>query len=217
MPDVCDTRPTCWDVRHTRRARRVLGPLPLLLAAVALLVAPGAAHACSCISFDPARVDDADAAIVGRATAIVDPEDRGAQYKVTRIEVSASNSPEIGRGDTVDVESSSSGASCGLELEVGQEAGLLLDEYDGTWSGSLCNTTSVEVMEAAIGADPGVEGVEGPRIGFLGWVRSVVFWFLGIDAAQQHANMTGAPVDVTISSDEGPAVPPCIAARLRAA
>jgi hypothetical protein len=64
-------------------------------------------------------------------------------------------------GDVVDVESSSNGASCGLEVEEGQRIGLLLDRDDGTWWSSLCWQVDPDLLIEAAEPLPAPDG-QGP-------------------------------------------------------
>lgn len=64
-------------------------------------------------------------------------------------------------GDVVDVESSSNGASCGLEVEEGQRIGLFLDLQDGAWWSSLCWQVDPDLLIEAAEPLPAPDG-QGP-------------------------------------------------------
>ena len=110
--------------------RRLL--LVLVLAAAALVL-PSMPHAsaCSCMTFDVrGRLPEADGAFVGTSWPAT------TRSRSMELVSSATQVPyryqveQVVKGDipsgTIDVWSSASGASCGLETPVGQRAGLLL-------------------------------------------------------------------------------------------
>lgn len=51
-------------------------------------------------------------------------------------------------GDRIAVEAAAGGASCGLELEVGERTGLLLRREGDGWGSSLCSQTEPEALLA---------------------------------------------------------------------
>lgn len=64
-------------------------------------------------------------------------------------------------GELVDVEGSSNGASCGLEVEEGQRIGLFLDLQGGTWWSSLCWQVDPDLLIEAAEPLPAPDG-QGP-------------------------------------------------------
>src|SRR5688500_1845533 len=117
--------------------RRVL--LVLLLTAAAL-VAPSLPHAkaCSCAVYDVReRLPGAAGAFVGTLMSRDDPQPTGNVFSSAtlvryRFQVERAVKGDIPSG-TIDVWSSGSGASCGLETPGGRRTGLLLRHVDGRW------------------------------------------------------------------------------------
>lgn len=124
-------------------------------AAAALLFGLESAEACSCVRLDARQgLSEADAAFVGTLVArrqALPPRPGG---------VSSSADPDIftfrvdkaikgDLGQEIEVWSARSGASCGLEVAIGQQIGLLL-RRDGTrWSSGLCWQTSPDALREA--------------------------------------------------------------------
>jgi len=104
----------------------------LLLALPTARVEP--AYACSCAQIDPrSALAAADGAFVGTFVERRAKSGGRADYAF-RVERALK-----GRiGTTVVVESSDSGAACGLEVEVGQRIGLVLQRERGRWTSNLC-------------------------------------------------------------------------------
>ena len=133
--------------------RRIL--LVLLLAAAAL-VAPSLPHAraCSCAVYDlRERLPEAAGAFIGTLVSSDDPLRSGkvlssATLVRYRFQVERAVKGDIPSG-TIDVWSSGSGASCGLETPVGQRTGLLLRHEDGRWLSSLCEQADPDVLVQA--------------------------------------------------------------------
>jgi hypothetical protein len=106
------------------------------LAILAASVQP--ARACSCAPIDDPRraLLLADGAFVGRL--LEKRPVRGSDLRsiyVFRVETAVK-----GRfADTVEVESATDGAACGLEVSPGASVGLLLDRRSGRWTSSLCS------------------------------------------------------------------------------
>ena len=105
----------------------------LLALAVLALAAAADAYACTCAPVDLERdLPTADGAIIGSVL-----ERRVAGATATylfRVE-------QVYKGDIenrAEVMSSVGGASCGLELAVGERVGLLLTREGETWRSSLC-------------------------------------------------------------------------------
>jgi len=137
------------------RTSRLLG---LVVFAIVATAVP--AKACSCFMGDPRdALKASDGAFIGTLLSVTpNAEDEG-QTSTYRFTVEE----EI-KGDldgTVDVISSTSGASCGIEVPVGGETGLFLDLVEGTWSSSLCQQVDPDQLRAAAQPLPAPDG-EGP-------------------------------------------------------
>ena len=111
------------------------------MTALTLALAADAA-ACSCVAGVPIaqRLEEADAAFVGRLVGV-----RGTAYE---FEVDQEVKGEF--GDRVLVLSGRDTAQCGLRRSAPDEAvGVLLTRADGGWASSLCaQTTAGELLEA---------------------------------------------------------------------
>jgi hypothetical protein len=135
----------------TRRCAIVAGSLVVLIVLSAF-----PAHACSCVQLDPrTALRSADAAFVGtlvsRKTGLLG---LGSTTFTFRVE-------QVVKGelaDRVDVESSSSGASCGLEVALGQRIGSLLYREANGWTSSLCSQVDPDALLRAAGPLPGPNG-----------------------------------------------------------
>ena len=130
--------------------RRIL--LVLLLAAAAL-VAPSLPHAkaCSCATYDVReRLPEVAGAFVGRLLSRDDPQPTGDVFSSAtlvryRFQVERAVKGDIPSG-IIEVWSSASGASCGLETPMGERTGLLLRHEDGQWRSSLCEQADPDVL-----------------------------------------------------------------------
>ncbi len=118
-----------------------------VLAATAVVAATATpAHACSCAMPDPrSLLTQSDGAFVGRLLARRDAGDGRAIFTF-RVERRVKGA----LGTTVDVESATDGAACGLETTVGARIGLFLERRDGRWTSSLCWQVSPEDLLAAV-------------------------------------------------------------------
>ena len=117
-----------------------------VVAATAILAAGvDVAHACSCAPPEPrSLLAQIDAAFVGRLESRRDLGNGRARFTF-RVERSVK-----GRlGSTIDVESASNGAACGLETPVGARIGLFLERDGARWTSSLCWQVSAEDLLAA--------------------------------------------------------------------
>ncbi len=65
-------------------------------------------------------------------------------------------------GDIVDVHSAADGSSCGIEVGIGNRAGVFLSVENGQLHSSLCSTIDADVLLA--GAEPLVVGAPGPGL-----------------------------------------------------
>ena len=142
------------------------------LAAGHLALQASPAYACSCRAgvLVADALAESDAAFVGVYTGREDPFVHGELISsgrpvINHFEVERTVKGDI--GGRVDVEAAASGASCGLELEVGERTGLFL-QWSGTgWRSSLCAQTEPAGLLAfapAVGvpageADPSERGV----------------------------------------------------------
>ena len=118
----------------------------VVVAAVAVVATTATpAHACSCAMPDPrSLLAQTEGAFVGRLVARRDLGDRRATFTF-RVERRIKGTI----GSTVDVESASNGAACGLETTVGDRIGLFLEREAGRWKSSLCWQVSPEDLLAA--------------------------------------------------------------------
>jgi hypothetical protein len=123
--------------------------LALVLAVLGFRVEPAAA--CSCAIGDPrAMLAGSDAAFVGTFVE---------KHEPARIVTSADDAVYVFRvervvkgslGDTVEVVSPTSGASCGLEVSPGDRIGLFLTREAGVWRSVLCLQIEPERLLAAV-------------------------------------------------------------------
>lgn len=144
--------------------------------AVALAVLPlQAAKACSCGPLDPRDAfESSDGAFVGTfiESRLADPPGPGEPFSsgadtIYSFTLDEEYKGELGEpGDVVEVHSPYSGASCGLEVQPGQDYGLFLDvrERDGAWTSSLCAQVSPETMRRAARPLPKPNGEGPPRM-----------------------------------------------------
>jgi len=130
---------------------------------VALAVA-GDALACTCAPVDLARdLPRSDGAFVG--TVLERHETEASVNLLFRVE-------QVYKGDIsnrVEVETSRDGASCGLELPVGERVGLLLDRDGALWRSSLCSRVDPAAFVALnstrmLGADEAIVNVNGGAV-----------------------------------------------------
>ncbi len=113
--------------------------------AAALAVAVEPARACSCLPPDPwALLAKTDGAFVGR---LVSRREADGDRAILVFSVERAVKGEI--GDTVEIETPKSGASCGLEMPVGERIGLFLGRDGGKWFGNLCAQVAPEDLLAA--------------------------------------------------------------------
>ena len=117
-----------------------------VVAGVAVVAATAnPAYACSCVIPDPRTLlAQTDGAFVGRLTARRDLGDGRALFT---FHVERRVKGAI--GSTVEVESASNGAACGLETTIGARIGLFLERRAGRWTSSLCWQVTPEDLLAA--------------------------------------------------------------------
>ena len=150
-----------------------------MVAAVAVVAATATpAHACSCAMPDSrSLLAQADGAFVGRLVARRDLGDGRAVFTF-RVERRVKGA----MGPTIDVESASNGAACGLETTIGARIGLFLEREGGRWTSSLCWQVSPEDLRRAARPLPPPNG-RGPVTllvgGRFGTVRTLALDRLG--------------------------------------
>lgn len=140
---------------------RVAGRLVVVAAAVAfgVIVTAAPVAACSCAGPLPdpmAAVAAADGAFVGT---LVDVDDPGGFEEIVssgrdvrhRFDVEGVAKGEI--GPSVVVVAAAEGASCGIEVAIGQRAGLLLTRDGDRWRSGLCSKLDPDDL-LAISAPP---------------------------------------------------------------
>ena len=138
--------------------------LAVLLAAGGLLAVGAApAFACSCRAGVPVEesLAESDGAFVGVFTGRDDPLGQGdivssGRRVLNHFQVERPVKGDI--GERVDVQAAASGASCGLELEVGQRTGLLLRRDAGGWTSGLCSQVEPQALLAFTPAAAGAGG-----------------------------------------------------------
>ncbi len=125
------------------RMRLFLAGVVAAVAVVAATATP--AHACSCAMPDPrSLLAQTDGAFVGR---LIERRDLGDGRAVFTFRVERRVKGAM--GTTVDVESASNGAACGLETTIGARIGLFLERSAGRWTSSLCWQVSPDDLLAA--------------------------------------------------------------------
>jgi hypothetical protein len=159
-----------------------------VVAAVALAFA-GEAQACVCAALPMSdRLDDADAAIVGRVVAERAGEMRGAPQRLLTIEVD-----QRVKGDVDDrlVVRSPSMSDCDLLVARDEAVGLLLTRApDGAWLGTACSVVDPGALAAAGGEPRG--GAIKVVVGVL-FLAIVVSWALRRRMRGTRPQLPGAP------------------------
>jgi hypothetical protein len=133
---------------------------------VAVLVLAGlagsvdSARACSCAPPDPwTFLQRSDGAFVGRLV-----ERRDADNSQVVLTFSVERAIKGAIGGTVEVRTNSSGASCGVEVPVGERIGLFLEREAGSWFGYLCGTVEPEDLLGAATPLPAPNGRGAPAM-----------------------------------------------------
>jgi len=125
---------TTFKVRGVSRSVKALSLCVAVLTIATLAAAVEPARAGSCIQPDPWRVlEQADGAFVGR---LVSRRESGDGQAVLVFSVERAVKGKIGA--TVEVETVSSGAGCGIETSVGRRIGLFVVREGDGWFGHLC-------------------------------------------------------------------------------
>jgi hypothetical protein len=121
----------------------------LLAGALSLGMRP--AWACSCVPVNARQtLAEADGAFVGELVARKDSMGfpmGGSDTSVFTFRVTESFKGDL--GELVDVESSSYGASCGLEVTQGDRVGLFLTNEQNRWTSNLCHQVELRVLQRA--------------------------------------------------------------------
>lgn len=117
-----------------------------------LVVGAGPASACSCPANQPVEepLSHSDGAFVGVLIGRDEPDAGGVFNPGRRVvnHFKVERSVKGVLGERVAVEADVSGASCGLELEVGQRTGLLLFRHAGGWTSNLCAQVEPQALLA---------------------------------------------------------------------
>ena len=126
-------------------------PAALVVAGVVAVLGAAPCAACSCAPRDPREMlTSADAAFVGVLVKkeIKNPPLRSsAEPAIYTFRVEEEVKGRL--GDTIDVESAVHGASCGLEVEVGQRTGVIVARRRGVWTSNMCSQLSPAELRAA--------------------------------------------------------------------
>jgi hypothetical protein len=139
----------------------------VLLTSVAGFLAPRPASACSCIELDPSTaLNEHPAAFVGT---LVDVDGQlGAVFSsdsdtIYRFEVETWVKGDL--GPVIEIHSAADGSSCGIEVGVGNRAGILVRVEGGEYHSSLCETIDANVLLASV--EPLETGAPGPPLLFV--------------------------------------------------
>ena len=132
---------------------RVRWLLAALLVAIPLqVINAGPALACSCSRDLKTQLPASDGAFVGVLVSqsvlpapveLLDPELRVVSHFMVERAVKGAI------GQSIAVLETGNGASCGLELSVGDRTGLLVGRGAGQWVSSMCGTSDPDALEAA--------------------------------------------------------------------
>jgi hypothetical protein len=161
----------------------------VLVVVVIALVAAGEAAACVCLQQPlEERLDDADAAVVGRLVSERTRDLQGASQRLITVEVTQRVKGDV--GETIVVRSPS-GSDCDLPRAEGQRIGLLLERApDGGWLGNLCGMVGAGELVAEGGEPRG--GVIKVVLGVL-ILGLVLSWALRRRARGTRPDIPGAP------------------------
>ncbi|MGH2629535.1 MAG: hypothetical protein ACRDHI_03100 [Actinomycetota bacterium] len=126
----------------TPRARL---PIAMALVLLVALVPAGPASACSCAGGNPRdRLQEAGAAFIGRLLD-VDGDVQTARYTFAVDEAIKGSFAE-----TLTIEASGNGASCGFEVETDRPVGILLHRWRHGWSSGLCSQIGPDELRSAV-------------------------------------------------------------------
>jgi MYXO-CTERM domain-containing protein len=171
----------------------------LLAVVVGALAFAGGAFACVCAALPiDERLDQADAAVIGRVNGYgaPDPERPGDPVRVMTFDVEQRVKGDVeGQVSGIDatriVVRVPQGTDCDITIETGETTGLLLTRQDdGVWFASLCSVVTAGELVAAGGEPRGgvIKVVLGALI--LGLVLS---WALRRRARGTRPSLPGAP------------------------
>ena len=160
-----------------------------LAVAVAGLALAGPAAACVCANIPLSqRLDESDAAVVGRVVAERPTEVQGAPVTVLTVQVDQRVKGDVER--TLQVRSPR-GTDCDVSVPVRKDVGLLLTRApDGTWLASACSVVEPGPLVAAGGEPRG--GVIKVAIGIV-ILALVLLWALRRLRKGARPNLPGAP------------------------
>ncbi len=160
-----------------------------LAVATAALALAGPAAACVCADTPLSqRLDDADAAVVGRVVAERPSEVEGAPVTVLTVQVDQRVKGDIER--TLEVRSPR-GTDCDVDVPLRKEIGLLLTRSpDGTWLASACSVVEPGPLVATGGEPRGGVIKVGIGIVILGLV---LLWALRRLRKGSRPSLPGAP------------------------
>jgi MYXO-CTERM domain-containing protein len=168
-------------------SRRLTSVLVAVAAAFTLLALAGEAYACTCIrgSIDE-RLDDADAAAIGRFVSQETRMLRGARQALLTFEVD-----QRVKGDVAKTIVVRSVPGCAPEVEPDRAVGMLLQRApDGGWLGSLCSRVTPGELVAAGGEPRGTVIKVAIGLVILGLVLA---WAFRRRARGARPNLPGAP------------------------
>jgi MYXO-CTERM domain-containing protein len=165
-----------------------LSVLGAILVALVLVLA-GDAHACSCVTAPiEERLEQADAAIIGRVVDEEVGELRGARLRLLTMEVDQRVKGDVEKTLVV---RSPLGSSCDVELPKDEVTGLLLTRApDGAWLATTCSIVDENQLVAAGGEPRG--GVIKVVLGVL-MLALVLSWALRRRARGTRPSLPGAP------------------------
>ena len=163
---------------------------PAFVAALATLVLAGDALACSCIAAPiEERLDDADAAVVGRVVAEREVDVRGVRQRLLTFEVDQRVKGDVEK--TLEVRTPLD-TSCDVTIAKEEVTGLLLTRSpDGVWLANLCSLVDEGQLVAAGGE---------PRGGAIKVVIGIVILAIAPSCALprkargERPDLPGAPV-----------------------
>lgn len=137
--------------------------LALTVALAALAATAGPAQACSCAGpIDPRGVlASADAAFVGTLVERRDPGGNSSGSPVTLV-FKVEEALKGSLGETVEVTTAASSASCGIDAEIGSQTGVVLRRQGGVWTAGLCDQLSAAALRAAAQPLPAPDGAGPP-------------------------------------------------------
>ena len=160
-----------------------------LVIALVALAAAGEAAACVCLQQPLAdRLDDADAAVVGKLVSERTRNLQGARQRLVTVEVTQRVKGDV--PETIVVRSPS-GSDCDLPEADGRETGLLLERApDGGWLANLCSVVGAGDLVAEGGEPRG--GVIKVVIGVL-ILGLVLSWALRRKARGARPSLPGSP------------------------